>query len=191
MGCLGLILIGMLGSLLSRSASDQPSGSSAASSSGPAAVASSPPPVGSQWTYSHDTDEMTGKVSHVATVSSENTLEFEFPYNGSQHARLSLRRHPRWGSDVIVGIEKGQFLCTSYEGCTVLVRFDNGEPQSFSANPAADHSTETIFIDNYDRFLSKMRTAKQVRISPKVYQQGNVVFTFDVAGFDAKKYRGD
>jgi len=73
----------------------------------------------------------------------------------------------------------------------VLVRFDGAEPLSFSATPPSDHSTETIFIENYDRFLSKMRVAKQVRISPKVYQQGSVVFTFDVSSFDAKKLRGE
>ena len=81
-------------------------------------------------------------------------------------------------------------LCTSYEGCTVLVRFDNVEPLSFSANPPGDHGTETVFIGNYDRFLAKMRSAKEVRISPKIYQQGNVVLTFDVSGFDAKSFRG-
>jgi hypothetical protein len=146
--------------------------------------------VGSQWYYSHDTDEMTGKASHSASVQSGNTVEFDFPYEGVQRARLSLRRHPRYGNDVIFGIEKGQLLCPSYEGCTVLVRFDDGEPASFSANPPADHSSETVFIENYDRFVSRMRVAKQVRISPKVYQQGSVVFTFDVSGFDAKTFRG-
>lgn len=95
------------------------------------------------------------------------------------------------GNDVIFAIERGQLLCPSYEGCTILVRFDNGEPASFSANPPADHSTESVFITNYDRFVTKMRVAKQVRISPQVYQQGSVVFTFDVSGFDAKKFRGE
>lgn len=133
---------------------------------------------------------MTGAVSHSAAVQSENTLEFDFPYQGAQHAMLLVRRHPRFGRDVIFSIEKGQLLCTSYEGCTVLVRFDKGDPQSFSANPPADHSTESLFIQNYDRFVSKMRAAKTVRISPKVYQQGNVVFTFDVSGFDVKKVGG-
>jgi len=38
--------------------------------------------------------------------------------------------------------------------------------------------------------VTKMRAAKEVRISPKVYQQGDVVFTFDVSGFDQKAFRG-
>jgi hypothetical protein len=193
MGCLLLILLGVLGTLISSSSKDRPvasSGISSTSDPAVAAVLSPPTPVGSQWTYSHDADEMTGKASHIASVRSNNTVEFEFPYSGVQHGRLSIRRHPRWGNDVFFAIEKGQLLCTSYEGCTVLVRFDEGEPLSFSAAPAADHSTETVFIQNYDRFVTKMRAAKEVRISPKVYQQGDVVFTFDVSGFDQKAFRG-
>lgn len=91
---------------------------------------------------------------------------------------------------MIFGIERGQLLCPSYEGCTVLVRFDDGKPQSFSANPPSDQSSEMLFIEDYDSFVAKLRHAKQVRISPKVYQEGSVVFAFDVAGFDPKKLRG-
>jgi hypothetical protein len=190
LGCLSLILIGVFVSLLSSKSEDEPREPSAVASPSYAAISQTPPEVGSQWTYSHDADEMSGKTSHVATVISQNTVDFDFPYNGPQHGRLTIRRHPRWGSDVIVGIEKGQLLCTSYEGCTVLVRFDDGEPLTFSANPPGDHSTEAIFIENYDRFMTKMQASKRIRISPKVYREGNVVFTFDVSGFDSKKFRG-
>jgi hypothetical protein len=195
MGCLVLVLLGVIGSLLSpskrsdSSIGDAPSASPLQASSSPAPA--TPPPAGSQWEYSHNPDEMTGNVSHTASVQSENTVEFDFPYQGAQHGRLTIRRHPRFGNDVIFGIERGQLLCPSYDGCSVLVRFDDGQPQSFSANPPADHSSETIFIANYERFVTRMRSAKVVRISPKIYQQGNVVFTFAVDGFDTKRFRGE
>jgi hypothetical protein len=127
---------------------------------------------------------MTGKVSAFASVQSANIVEFDFPYGGAQHGQLTLRLHPRFGNDVIFRIERGQLLCPSYEGCSVLVRFDDEAPATFSANPPADNSNETIFISNYDRFVSRLRKAKTIRVSPEVYQQGNVVFTFDVSGFD-------
>jgi hypothetical protein len=143
-----------------------------------------------QWVYSHDEDEMTGKVSHHAVVTSTNTVEFDFPYNGEQHARLMLRRHPRHGTDAVFSVDKGQLLCPSYDGCTVLVRFDDGEPTSFSAAGAADGSTEALFIQNYERFVGKLKAATRIRMSPKVYQEGSVVFEFDVSGFDPKQYSG-
>lgn len=149
-----------------------------------------PPPPGSQWNYSASDDEMTGKASHAASVESENTVQFSFPYNGAQRGTLTLRRHPRFGNNVIFSIQKGQLLCSSYDGCSVLVRFDEQEPTPYSASPPSDNSTETLFIRNYEGFVAKLSTASRVRISPKVYQEGNVVFAFDVSNFDAKKYRG-
>ena len=102
---------------------------------------------------------------------------------------LALRSHPRHGNDVIFKIERGQVLCRSYEDCTILVRFDDDEAQSFSAVGAADNSTETIFIRNYSRFLSRMQKANTVRIAVNIYQQGAPAFEFDVSGFDATKYK--
>ena len=86
-------------------------------------------------------------------------------------------------------LEKGQILCNSYDGCSVLVRFDNEKATNYSATAAADNSTEIIFIDNYSKFVEKMIKAKRVLISADIYQQGAPVFEFDVSGFDKEKYK--
>jgi hypothetical protein len=192
MGCLVLVVLVFIKVLLPSGSSKNSSDENASASSSaavPTPTPASPSTPGSQWNYVREEDPMTGKVERTASVQSINTVEFAFPYNGTQRGSLYIRRHPRFGNSVIFRIEKGQLLCPSYEGCTVLVRFDDGEPQSFSAAPPSDHSTETIFIKNYDRFIEKLRTARRVRVSPKVYQEGSVVFSFDVAGFDATKLR--
>jgi len=89
---------------------------------------------------------------------------------------------------VILSMEKGQFLCHSYEACTVHVRFDDEEPMDFKGRGPADNSTETVFIHDYERFVGKMAKAKRVRIATTIYQAGAPVFDFNVAGFDAGKY---
>ncbi len=155
----------------------------------PAATQQATLPVsGSQWTYGKDEDPMANGVSFGAMVKSTNTVEFGFPYAGPQHGTLTLRTHPRHGKDVILSIERGQFLCRSYEDCTILVRFDDQKAQKYSAVGASDGSTETIFIRNYSRFLASMQKAKTVRIAAEIYQQGSPAFEFDVSGFDPKKY---
>lgn len=132
---------------------------------------------------------MSSETSYFATVVSTNEVEFGFPYGGSQNAYLTLRTHPRHGKDVIFRIERGQILCPSYEGCTVLVRFDEEPATKYSATGAADNSTETLFLQNYGRFAEKVLNSKRVRISAEIYQQGSPVFEFDVSGFDVKQYR--
>lgn len=152
-------------------------------------VAPEPVVLGSQWSYSQDADAMSKGTTFHAVVSSSNTVDFDFPYSGAQHATLNLRVDPRYGKDVIFRIEKGQILCHSYEDCTVLVRFDDEQATNYTAVGAADNSTETIFIRNYGRFVEKMLKAKRVRISANIYQEGSPIFEFDVSGFDQNKYK--
>lgn len=147
------------------------------------------PKTGSQWHYKQNKDPMGMGNTYFASVLSTNTVNFGFPYSGAQHGTLTLRTHPRYGKDVILSIERGQFLCPSYEGCTVLVRFDDGTAYRYSAAAAADNSTETVFIRAYTRFVGHMLKSKRVRISANVYQEGAPVFEYNVAGFDVHKYK--
>lgn len=128
---------------------------------------------------------------YQARILSTNTVNFNFPYSGPQHGFITLRTHPRYGKDIIFNIERGQFLCHSYEGCAVLIRFDDKEPVKYSASTTADHSSETIFIQNYSKFVGEMLKSKRVRISANIYQESAPVFEFDVSHFDIKKYKPD
>ena len=145
---------------------------------------------GAQWRYSQDADPMSNGSTYSAMVVSTNTVNFKFPYAGAQHGKLTLRTDPRYGKNVILNIEKGQFLCRSYgDGCKVLVRFDDKEATNYSAMGPSDNSTQTIFIGDYSRFAGEMLKAKKVRISAEFFQEGSPVFEFDVSGFDVGKYR--
>lgn len=140
------------------------------------------------WYYSQTEDPMSNGITSIAGITSENTVNFDFPYAGAQRGELVLRTDPKHGKDIIFSIQQGQLLCTAYDGCKILVRFDDQEPVSFSGVSPADNSTETVFIKNYSRFVEKMMKAKRVRISMNIYQEGAPVFEFDVSGFDKNKY---
>lgn len=142
----------------------------------------------SAWSYDYSDDPMSKGGIYTAFLQSSNTVNFSFPYNGAQHATLGFRTHPKYGKDVIFSIEKGQFLCPSYENCTITVRFDDDEASSFSAIGAADNSSDVIFIRNYSRFIGSMMKSKRVRIAANIYQEGAPVFEFNVGDFDADKY---
>lgn len=135
----------------------------------------------SAWQYSEGVDSMTGKITATASLRSTNSFEFGFPYSGAQHAALTLRKHPRYGNDIILSIEQGQFM-PGIDGVAVLVRFDEDRPVRFWAVGPADHGTTTLFIGSYARFVSALRKAERVQISTKVYQEGEPVFNFYCAG---------
>jgi hypothetical protein len=171
--------------------------SNAAAPAGQAATPAAPLPelhpapetVGQNWEYDQFKDAMSPGLVSSAKAESTNTVSFGFPYQGAQHALLFLRSHPRHGQDVILKIEKGQFLCSSYDGCTVLVRFDDKPPVKWHASGPEDHDTVTLFLGNYNGFVSSMSKAKTVRISAPMYQEGSPVFEFAVGGFDKNRYR--
>lgn len=143
---------------------------------------------GDQWKYASFDDDMSGSKYHLASVTSSNRVNFQFPYSGLQRGTLTLRTHPRHGKDLMFSIEQGQILCRTYDPCRILARFDDGGPTTFSALGAADNSTETIFIKPYFGFVEQMLKSQTVRIEVPFYQEGQQVFTFDVSAFNQDKY---
>lgn len=160
----------------------EPTANAAATSD--AAAAPPPRPPSRNWTYRSDVDEMRDTAIHHACTESRDQVHLGWPY-GSQRVRLCVRQHPRFGQDVIVRLnDEGQFLCSSYDGCTVRVRFDQGEVSGFSASGPSDNSTNSIFIQNDERFLRSLKSASRVIVEAEFYQAGSQQMTFETAGLE-------
>lgn len=114
-----------------------------------------------------------------AYTESVNILSFGFPYDGLQRATLILRKHPQYGNDVILKIEKGQFLLGVNDG-EALVRCDDGPAKTYKTTGPTDHSTEMIFISDYSTFVTTMKKAKKLKIQATIYNEGNQIFEFNV-----------
>lgn len=134
------------------------------------------------WMYTNKKDEMTGKIISLATIMSTNTIDLDFPYKGGTVGYFSLRKHPRDGENVFFGISKGQLLCPSYEGCTVILRFDDNPPVEYHAQPPSDYSNTALFISEYQEILDRLRTSKHLIIEAEFYQAGRQHFKFNTNG---------
>lgn len=142
------------------------------------------PAVDPAWEYSSEQDKMGKGEIITATSRSKNAISFEFPYNGPQHATLHIRKHPRYGRDVILSIVKGQFLCSPVSGgCNVSVRFDDRKAEQFSATEPNDNDPTALFIRGHDRFVAALKKSKVVRIEATFFHEGNRVMEFDAEGF--------
>jgi hypothetical protein len=133
-----------------------------------------------QWRYQDDVDKMTGKSASYAVVESDNSLQLGSPYSGSNHGRITVRRHPKYGLDVLISVDKGQILCRAYDGCTVMIRFDSGKPQRFSVLEPADYSSETVFITNRSRFIAAAKKSKRILVQIPMFHEGEQVLEFAV-----------
>lgn len=178
-----LFLIIMIGVSMSNNSSDT---SSSASIESPAAVesAAAPTPV-QNWSYQTDKDKMSGKEAKYAQSSSTNTQELHFPYQGGTQMTITLRKHPRMGTDAFIYVNKGQ-LDTNYDGTTVSVKFDDKKPMTFSMNEPSDNSRDTLFFQNQKRFIENIKKAKHVIVEAQFYQDGNRQFEFNTDGLEWK-----
>jgi len=126
---------------------------------------------------------MTGQKMRAASVTSSNSVNFDFPYAGEQRAKLIIRRM-RGGEGVILSIEKGQLTCGGYYGRRVSVRFDEKPARRFTVTEPADHDSTMVFIRNEKSFIAEAKKAKIIRIEAIVYQNGSPVFEFNTAGLE-------
>ena len=81
----------------------------------------------------------------VALVLSSNSVHFGFPYQGETHAALALRKSPKYGENVMLKVERGQFV-SSYTKNFITVRFDDGELWKFDIRESGGrHSRSSIY----------------------------------------------
>ena len=91
---------------------------------------------------------------------------------------VTVRQTKKSGTDVILGISKGQFNTDIINGQYVSVKFDDNAAKKYKTYSADDGSLDVLFIDNAKDFIAKAKTAKTIKIEAEFYQEGNRLFTF-------------
>lgn len=134
------------------------------------------------WTYSERKDPMTDEVVQTAITKSKNAFEFGSPYGGRQRASLMIRFRAEDQFEVLLLIERGQFMC-SISDCTIGVRFDDQKATPWMASESTTGDPEILFLNSAQRFVQKLAGAQRVLIEAYFYQEGRRVIEFGVGGF--------
>lgn len=133
------------------------------------------------WHYDKRKDEISDKDFRSATATSTNTEQLEFPYQGGTVGYLTVREHPRFGKDIIFQVNKGQILCSASRGCEVSVKFDDKVARKLRANEPSDHSSDTLFLQNYAELLPQIKASKTMIVEITFFQQGSRSFKFNTS----------
>ena len=138
------------------------------------------------WEKGQNTDKMTGETENWAITTSTNTVSMKFPHNGGSVGSIIVFDN----RDVKIHISKGQVMCTSYSGCKINVKFDDGKVETYSAVGQKNGGYDAIFLErgqysdgSATRFIKKLSSAKKVMVSLEVYQEYNTVWEFNVEGY--------
>ena len=133
------------------------------------------------WEYSTTTDKMTSQTTTMAEVTSGESLNLTFPYNGKNYGFLTIRKHPRLGQDVIFQVNKGQILCSRHRGCKINVRFDDRPPLGFEGTESADYNPKVIFFQNPAKFIKEASAAKRILVGVTLHDNGEQTLEFTSA----------
>jgi len=139
------------------------------------AVAATP-----SWTHGENKDQMSGKVSKFATKKSDNTVNFEFPYQGVQRGTIMAM-----DDAVLFYVQKGQVICnggSEFGTCLVKIKFDDNKERYINAKTLGDNSTTIKFTE--PGFLKNLKQSKKLMIEVEVFHNGYPVFIFDVRGLN-------
>ena len=158
-----------------------PSANVAKAGSAPSADTSDAAPT-SAWTYDTSNDALRNVTTYFASLVSDNKVALGFPY-GESGATLTLRRKGK-SLDVYINLDNGQFMCNSFSGDTIAVKFDDGKIQHFECEEAADASTNIIFIGNASRFVRELKAASRVQVEAKFFQAGFQQLSFSTTGLN-------
>ncbi len=158
----------------------QTSGRDSERSSTPRTVVAEPQRT---WQYHSTSDEMRGTKSRFAELESDNSLDFDFPYNGGSRGHLILRRDPRSGLNVMLRMDKGQFAGRRE---SVSARFDAGPIITFTTSEPTDNRTGLVFLAPEQAFLRRLRASKRLILEAEFYQEGARQIRFTTAGLDPK-----
>ncbi|WP_141919077.1 hypothetical protein [Zymomonas mobilis] len=124
---------------------------------------------------------MRGTISHFASITSINNVDFSFPY-GTSYAHIMIRRRPQDGLNILFSVDSGQILCNSFSRTFFSVKFDNKPIQKFSCSSSADGESNVSFIESANSFLKQIKNSKKMIIEAPFYESGNQQFTFETAG---------
>jgi len=135
--------------------------------------------MSSRWVLDKKVDQLTDKTIETLTLISDNSFRFRFPFNDENHLMLQIRKHPRFGEDIILHLLDGQFLCLSTR-CKVSFRIDGGNVIEINGVRPSDGNNRIIFVSDSDRrrLWNPLISAEKILVSPTVHAGGNPIFEF-------------
>lgn len=140
-----------------------------------------PGEVAKKWEVSEEIDPMTEAKSVWKSITSKNGINQDFPYEGYTQAHITVRKSPKYGTDVYVQIDRGQINGNEYRGTNyVTVRFDKTKAKRYYFNEAASGSSDIVFLQGVNDFIRRAKEAKSIKVEVPVFEYGDAFFEFEV-----------
>lgn len=129
------------------------------------------------WTYKENYDKMRDERTHIAALSSSNTVSLKYPYDGKTSLTLEIRSSSK-NEKIIVSTNKGMISCLI--DCRALVKFDNGKIYKIDFEPFGHDFNAIILPASQNRwFFERLKSSSKIYIELPYYENGVRQFEFD------------
>jgi len=129
-----------------------------------------------EWLKHERIDKMTSVTVFSAMLPSLNREDIGGPYGVVSSAILVSKGANQGTETAAFSIQRGIISCA--RSCSMLVRFDDEEPQMIKVERTGNGQFKTVFFTDPEAFASKLRTAKRVFVRPVLYGGRSPIFEF-------------
>jgi hypothetical protein len=134
----------------------------------------------SRWVYPPTGDAL--RQTDLACIRATNRLDFPFPYQGGSSAEFCFRRRggERGELEAYVSVSRGQFVCHASD-CSVALKVDDRPVVESRGDPAADGSSDIIFLRRASQVRQRLQRAGRFIIEATFYRSGTRQMVFEGA----------
>lgn len=129
------------------------------------------------WEYEQINDKLHGARWVEAKISSANTVDFDFPYQGGSSAWIKLSTH----GEVTLGVSKGQFNC---QGTTALypihIKIDEEAPKAFGCYTSSEMKPNEVEITDGAAIIKAINDRHHLIVQAPFFQAGDKQFEFNI-----------
>lgn len=142
--------------------------------------------IAGEWRYTETTDAMRNEVTRSASLLSENTLAFPFPYDVTNNrASLWLWKIGSTGQQMGISVGAGQFSCDESSHDSIAIKFDDGPIEYVPCEGGVGGRYDAIYVGgNVRPLVDRIRSAKKLIVEAEFYGSGRIQITFDTTGLD-------
>lgn len=143
-----------------------------------ATVSQSPKP--GNWVYDKSVNS-SGEAIRKATLTSQNLVQFPFPYAGGSPVMFIIRSKSG-STNAFLEVANGLFT-RSFTGGKALVQFDGQKPVTYALAAAANGRGNIVFFEAEQRLIQQLKKSKSVSIKAQFPGQKTLDIQFKYASF--------
>lgn len=134
------------------------------------------------WVYDDIVDDMDNSTTKIASIKSDNTITFEWPYEDNTF-QLNIRKK-KSSIDIYIRCTKCHFLTSISNDKTYRLKFDDRAPINVYANGSSSGDTDLVFLGSVTKVIDLLKKSSKLIVEAEFYNDGLRRIEFTTTGLE-------